>query len=331
MSFHRLSGLDEAKLALQRKFSAISYHKWNFILEKCKCELHGSSCLLSFRHERYPLWETCCFDVSRLLTHRDILPFPILQLYSLMTKALSDEDWHKPGFAGTEGFAGSSPLAVLELVASRFPRKGKISGRWSSLIKDNNGDLLHWKPKDGDYFIVSRSKADFEARVRTMITKLRAAAASVGKQIRIKRPRTNNYAFRDGPITIVDVIVQGLQVPISFVESPRGENMRDVVNQFDIDVAQVIYDVACSGKLFVNSNLFERIRAGQADAKDIQVTEGGPSAFETNRIQCTIRRMRKYGPDERGYHFCGYPTFVKYPEDKMDGGLIFDFTQTKTS
>ena len=222
---------------------------------------------------------------------------------------LSEANFHLGGYSATEGFAGSAPLAVLEMIAYKSPDTRKIWGRWNTHVLDNGPPFLHWHPSDGDYFIVGDSSRFFE-RVRQLVNLLRAVASKLNRRLTLSRAKRNIYALKDNPIFIVNVAISGLSIPISFVQAPTSRNMKEVLDTFDIDIAKCYYDCSNTGYILVNSNVFECIRAGKARVYDIPVSENGPTAFETKKIASTIRRMNKYGDGERCYEFAGYPKFV---------------------
>ena len=280
------------------------------LLEGCKCESHGKKCLVSVREREYSAHQVCSFNIDHMLDERHRIYFDILRVFWFMRTALKLERNHFGGYDALEGFAGSAPLAILELIASRFPNNDRVNGRWESLVDPFLLQPIHWVPNDADYFIIATTAALFFTRVNQIIALLVKVMADYNLRLIVKEPYQNLYAFADQPIWIVNVRISNLETPISFIQSPNCRNMYDVIDKFDIDIARVFYDCASSGHVFVNSNTFESIRAGFAETDDFIVNPGGPTAFQAKKISSTLGRMHKYGEGERKYTFRSYPEFL---------------------
>ena len=304
------TGVTRARFLIKRRaMASMEADDYVCLLKGCKCDSHGKKCLISFREQEYSSRQVCSFDIDHILHERHRVHFHILRVFWFMRTALRMEKNNFGGYDATEGFAGSGPLAVLELIASRFPHNERVNGRWESLVDPTLAAPIHWTPNDADYFIIAATAALFFTRVNQIIALLSKVVEDYNVRLSVKEPYQNFYAYNEQPIWIVNLRIGHLETPISFIQTPNCRNMYEVIDKFDIDVARVFYDCASSGKVFVNSNIFESIRAGFAETDDFVVNPGGPTAFETRKISSTIGRMHKCGEGERRYTFRNYPEF----------------------
>ena len=310
-SVYETEGISRARFAIKlRAMDRIRADGYRALLQGCMCRSHGKKCLVSFRKEAYPEDRVCSFNIDNMLFERHQVYFDLLRVFWFMRTALRMERNNYGGYDAMEGFAGSAPLAILELIASRFPHNDRPNGRWEQLVDPNLQAPLHWEPNDADYFIIAATAGLFFTRVNQIVALLSKVMEDFGNRLVVKEPYRNLYAFPDQPIWIVNVRISNLLTPISFIQAPNSKNMYEVLDKFDIDVARVFYDCASSGDVIVNSNIFEHIRCGLAEVDDFIVGRGGPNAFDTKKITSTIGRMHKHGEGERKCTFLSYPEFL---------------------
>ena len=307
---YETEAVTRARLAIKlRAMDDTEAAQWKALLHGCKCQSHGKKCLVSFRKEEYHHDRVCSFNIDHMLLERHRIYFDLLSVFWFMRTALRMERNNYGGYDAMEGFAGSAPLAIMELIASRFPHNDRVNGRWEQLVDTNLLAPLHWKPNDADYFIIAETAGLFFTRVNQIVALLYKVMRDIGNHLVVRKPYRNLYAFPNQPIWIVNVRISNLITPISFIQAPNSKNMEDVLDKFDIDVARVFYDCASSGNIIVNSNILERIRIGFAEVDDFLVGRGGPTAFETKKITSTIGRMHECGEGERKCNFVACPEF----------------------
>ena len=105
-----------------------------------------------------------------------------------------------------------------------------------------------------------------------------------------------------GDICICDVMVRDISVCLSFVQSPGCLTARSVMEKFDIDICQVMYDIhRQTFELSVRTRA--NIRAGTAVALPLlfESDDGNVSLGDMIRVRKTLLRMRKH--HARGYVF----------------------------
>ena len=287
---------------------------WIKTLARCQeCQNHGPICLRG--QTQRALWNAgkhCVFDIRCFLKqHHNVKCLEVATIFWCMTLVLRKDNTKGKGLGllSKAGFAGSSAQYILELLASR--EAGKLCGRWAilalqAIIPSETG--IQWCPGDADYFITGEN---FFSRVDVLIMLLREVVEAHGKTLTVEKAQPHLYACPNRTIWTVNVRIQGLDTKLSFVESPECKNMKEVLENFDVSVAKVMYDCKGTGMLLTRSDVLSQIKGGVANVKDFEVGLLYPTLFQCRRITSTLNRMNKYG--ERGYMFLNYPKLNKEP------------------
>lgn len=108
---------------------------------------------------------------------------------------------------------------------------------------------------------------------------------------------TNNYVFEDIEVLICTVSFEGFEdSPISFVQCPRTDNIWQVVEKFDIDVCQVIYNPFEDTLDIWNDTVGDHIRRGICHCYPLMIgnVNGVLKNFSIVKVNSTLKRLRKY-------------------------------------
>lgn len=177
---------------------------------------------------------------------------------------------------------------------------------------------LHWyqndksigpkwnKPRDVDLFVSGYwgSKARrFLKFVHMMLKRLTLA----GYTFTFKHKR-NVYALMKRVVHIVDIEITGIDLTLSFVQSPCCANLTEVADTFDIDICRVIYLIhSCS--FVADRKLHDSIKAGEATVEPIMFPLAGIpcrrgwciTRFQQRKVLNSMIRVNKYCM--RGFRF----------------------------
>ena len=109
--------------------------------------------------------------------------------------------------------------------------------------------------------------------------------------------KKNRYAVPNRIVHIVDVKITGLELTLSFVQSPCCANLREVANAFDIDVCRVIYLIhSCS--FVVDKKVQKSIEAGRATVNSIAFCSrsygGRITHVDRSKVLSSMVRINKY-------------------------------------
>ena len=172
---------------------------------------------------------------------------------------------------------------------------------------------LHWyqneksigpkwnKPRDVDLFVSGYwgSKAK---RFMRFVHLMRKRLTIAGYTFTLKHKR-NVYAFMERVVNIVDINITGVDLTLSFVQSPCCANLTEVGATFDIDVCRVIYLIhSCS--FVVDKKVHESIKACEATVEPIMFPRGGIRCrggchhiiprFHQRKVLNSMVRVNKY-------------------------------------
>ena len=156
---------------------------------------------------------------------------------------------------------------------------------------------------DIDIFVAGSSgltEESFKAFVLSVVQRIKAATHSVES---IKCYKILVYGPREGKeICICDVKVKDIDMKLSFVQSPKYATVSAVMEGFDIDICQVMYDIHRQS-YDLSSRAKANIRAGTAEALPMKFDhqDGNVSLADINRVRKTLQRIRKY--HARGFAF----------------------------
>ena len=179
---------------------------------------------------------------------------------------------------------------------------GSASLHWHLLNypKDGFAKRCLFQPGDVDIFVCGsdgQTQDAFKAAVYGMIDQLKDKGYLVGR-ITVKK---NLYILRDVPVLIINMSVAGCQGSrMSFIQCPRDSTPEDVVARFDINIVQVIYDIA-TGEFCMEDDVRKSIEVRKAEIKKIRCQFTAPNEDEVRKIICTLERVAKYR--RRGFSF----------------------------
>ena len=117
----------------------------------------------------------------------------------------------------------------------------------------------------------------------------------------------NWYVFPDRPIHIIDIKVRHMRPRISFVQCPADSTPQQVVDRFDINIVQVIYDIK-TGRISIADDIISSIFRQEATVRDLIVHHQFLPRREFKIFAMTLRRINKY--EKRGFVFKNPPKFV---------------------
>lgn len=103
-------------------------------------------------------------------------------------------------------------------------------------------------------------------------------------------------------IIICDIEIVGIDLKLSFVQSPGSANVSSVVDGFDIDICQVRYDIHRQ-TYHVRNQTRDNIRRRRAVVFPLvfDSSNGDISPADRTRVRKTLQRIKKY--HDRGYKF----------------------------
>lgn len=211
-------------------------------------------------------------------------------------KALSDMLTEGPRSRGTVCVAGSASLHWFLLT---YP-------------KDGFAKCCLFQPNDVDIFVCGadgQTQSAFKDTVYGMVDRLRDKGYTVRRISVWKNP----YILQDTPVLIINVRVGERRVNLSFIQCPKDSAPEQVVARFDINIVQVIYDVA-KGEFRMEEGVRRSIEARKAETKAICCRFTAPNNDEMFKIRSTLCRIGKYR--RRGFSFntCLQPKlYTAYP------------------
>ena len=146
-------------------------------------------------------------------------------------------------------------------------------------------------PNDLDVFVAGKhgsSKESFCAFVGACMENMRSQGQIVDSTL-----RKCGYSKPGVEIWIMDLCVSGLfpQVVISFVQAPGHRDVLSAVEDFDISVCKVAFNVA-SGQCCVQPDVALEIATGRACMKELVLPEEEP--FEKHNEAMASQAMRRF-------------------------------------
>ena len=108
------------------------------------------------------------------------------------------------------------------------------------------------------------------------------------------------YCFRGVECHIANLVIPGISSKLSFISSPGCENVKQVINRFDIDVCKVICNIHFE-QYEVEESVKEHIKGSKAAVHDLVFGKCIPDKFDIYKCMRTLQRMKKY--NERGFVF----------------------------
>lgn len=151
------------------------------------------------------------------------------------------------------------------------------------------------------------NEESFSLYTRSFINRgIRAGYKVLGEDI-----HTNNYVYEDIEVLVRTVFFEGFEdSPVSFVQSPKTYNIRQVVKRFDIDICQVIYDPFKDTLEVWNETVVDHIKQGICQCYPLMIgnVNGVLKSFSIVKVNSTLQRVRKY--NERGFLCKELPTLI---------------------
>jgi hypothetical protein len=148
-----------------------------------------------------------------------------------------------------------------------------------------------------------------QGRFRAYVEKCKDRCAEFGVIVLSTNFHRNRYVIRNQSVLIADLEVEGLDQVISFVQAPNVRTVIEVVETFDIDVAQVVYN-CFTCKFTIEPGIEKRIANMHAVIKPFHTEKHCPSEFEKRRQSVTYYRMKKY--EKRHFVFINSPCIISH-------------------
>ena len=156
-------------------------------------------------------------------------------------------------------------------------------------------------PNDCDVYICCPTRTEFRHVLRRFSNYLKNNAV----QYRVTKFRYNKYTAADYPLYIRDYKFRGNETNISFIHDKHATTLRNVIEQFDMNIVQVIlyfwnnfYDIQPNVRSAILSKQVTVIR-------EFIFENNVPDKPEVALLLNTYRRMIKY--KKRGFAFTNTP------------------------
>jgi hypothetical protein len=213
---------------------------------------------------------------------------------------------------------GADPLIANDVAVSGsaalywYQRRFDIGPKWKG------------RPHDIDVFVCGNNGRNFDRFMIHMWEEVLYNATSHGLRLQNQVIRFNTYAHPSATIKIHDFYIvdnrdtrsRPREFVLSFIESPFN-TIQEAVDGFDINVCQVIYNIA-QDDFIVSNELRECIRSGTAALTcgiEFFKESGRPSDDEIMKLHSTLDRIIKY--NRRGYTFCNVSGIMFLPFEEM--------------
>ena len=192
--------------------------------------------------------------------------------------------------SGEVGLAGGCAL-YWHLIHEAFPK-----------------DLLDWVPSDIDLFVCGELGST-HSKFRAYVEECKERCTEFGVKVLSTKFHKNRYVIKNQSVLIADLEIAGLDSVISFVQAPNVRTVMEVVETFDIDVVQVVYN-CFTCEFTIEPGIKERIANMHAIVKPFHTEKHCPSEFEKRRQSVTYYRMKKY--EKRHFVFINSPCIISH-------------------
>ena len=191
-----------------------------------------------------------------------------------------------------------------------------VAGGWASQVfcLDNNCTTVRYRCKDIDIFVIGEAAIDeenFHNFVNAAVDRLKDS----GHYIRKIKARRWNYTNAGMWMWLVDVYVRGMKQYLSFIQKSGLYNIQHVIDDFDINVVQVVYDIQ-KDKATASYEVANAIRTKTARVvRPFVFLTTVPDVNEEAYLCRTLHRIQKY--NNRGYKFMNMPrlTALHVPDE----------------
>lgn len=182
-----------------------------------------------------------------------------------------------------EGFAGAAPLKALEEALANTQNAAGAREMTQCAFKSC------WQACGVDYFICTHDDEAFIKRVDELVAGLTTAVSQQGRTVKTHEPRWNTCPVTGGTIVTVDVRVSGIGPTLSFVQAPHQGGVEQVIEDFDIEVAKVMYNPVTKSILTCDT-VIESVQSGKSTT---MVSPGPRLRWEAHRIRSTLMQVDK--------------------------------------
>lgn len=198
---------------------------------------------------------------------------------------------------------GFIKLLLQRIIPKHLSESGEVAVAGSAALhwyQQQNGVGPTWSGVgDVDIFVCGHNGAD-PLTFKSFVEKIKHAL-TVTLHLSIKcKHHVNHYAIRNNAVHIYDITVYGIQLDLSFIQSPDRPSIQEVVADFDIDVCKVIWHITAD-RYSMSDIVREHITRCRANLQGWMFLEGGPGTFDRLRLAMTMKRIMKY--KQRGFTF----------------------------
>jgi len=199
-----------------------------------------------------------------------------------------------------------------KVIPNEAKQASKVGGAGSFFLFDYDPSLMSVhntsSPNDVDIFVCAEYGETSE-EFTNFVDAVVANAERRGYAITDQRTHSNIYVYKDTPILITDIYVNGIEVHISFVQCPKDREVLTVVDRFDLDIVRVVYDLRRRQTLPRSPAIASAIRSRVLSVIDFTFQYGAPTNFEKRKVLSTLSRMRKF--HQRGFEIGNLPRLLK--------------------
>lgn len=206
------------------------------------------------------------------------------------------------------GLAGSQALLMY---GNRYRESKPSKFRWLNGLEPNDCDLFVCGP-------YGRTHPIFEDYVDGVISNIQEAGYDV---LRV-HSKLSRYIHKSVEVMITDVLVDGLDTKLSFVQCPLSDTVKTAVCSFDLNIVKVVYDFK-SGNFVVENEARSMIEDGRMMItervhRDLvrEVNRKDKSGFTFQKLKNTYFRIAKYGI--RGFGLVWYDAVMEHFQEALD-------------
>lgn len=156
-----------------------------------------------------------------------------------------------------------------------------------------------FRPNDIDIFVYGDPAETHETFYDFFIT-LTNNIETAGYTITSRSQCFNWYVLPHQPVRIINITVKGLKSNLSFIQCPEDNTPQEIVDRFDMDIVQVIYDIERQS-IVIADDIRRNILKRQATVKDFVFDHHFPFDRDHKMYAATSSRMFKY--IKRGFTF----------------------------
>ena len=174
---------------------------------------------------------------------------------------------------------------------------------------------VDWIPNDCNVFVATDDKEVFKDMVAAFWDYVRDEEDLYCPKPRFRK---SDYMNNATVLTFVNFLLPGQLPIVSFVQHPSKSNIRDILQDFDIDVCKVAlyFKHGEQGHYILEPSVREALLSATATVtKRIVWDRRAPTEQELEVLTRTYRRMKKY--QDRGFVFADQPV-----PDSIENGAV---------